>query len=164
MSQKNGSKNPTLIRFLAAFGLTAAAAVIAGLFSMNSSMIYEALELPSFAPPAALFMPVWIILYILMAVAFFIILQKGGETAEKKNAVNYYIIQLVFNVFWSLLFFTFCLRVAALIDIFILVVYIIITTVKFYRINKAAGILMLPYLIWTVFATILNFAIVVLNG
>lgn len=65
---------------------------------------------------------------------------------------------------WSALFFTLGLRGAAFVDIIILLIYIAITTYKFYKIDKTAGILMLPYFIWVMFAAVLNFAIVILNG
>ena len=163
MPEKDGKKFG-IGKLIGSLALTLGAGLIAGLFSMNAKTIFNSLKLPSFAPPAQVFMPVWIILYILMGIAFFLILRKGKDTPGVKSALSYFIIQLVLNVLWSVLFFTLGLRGAALVDIIMLLIYIAITTYKFYKIDKTAGILMLPYLIWVMFAAVLNFAIVMLNG
>lgn len=164
MPEKSGEKKSGIVKFVLSLALTLGAGAIAGLFSMNAKTVYSSLKLPAFAPPSWVFMPVWIILYFLMGVAFFLVIRKGADTPGVKSARSYFIIQLIFNVLWSVLFFTFGLRVAALVNIIILLIYIVITTYKFYKIDKTAGILMLPYLIWVMFATVLNLAIVLLNG
>lgn len=153
-----------VVKFILSLLLTLGAGFIAGLFSTNAGSIYGELKQPAFAPPSWLFMPVWIILYTLMGIAFFRILIKGHDTRGFGSAVEYFILQLVFNVLWSVFFFSLNLRGAALVDIVILFIYILITTVKFFKIDKPAGLLMLPYLIWVAFAAVLNFFIVVLNG
>lgn len=160
---ENEKRSP--IRQLAlSLALTLGAGVIAWLFSMNAKTIFESLRQPPFSPPSWLFGPVWAVLYILVGVAFFFVIKKGTENPAVKSAVNYFIIQLVFNILWSVLFFTLNLRIAAFVDIIILLIYIVITTIKFFRIDKTAGILMLPYLIWVVYAAALNLGIVILNG
>ena len=159
------SKSHSMVpKFIASLVLTLGAGAIAGYFSMNATTIYYQLVLPSFAPPSWVFMPVWIILYFLMGIAFFRVWAKGKDAPGVKSATSYFITQLVFNVLWSVFFFSLNLRCAALVDIIILLIYIIITTVKFFRIDKAAGLLMLPYLLWVGFATALNLSIVLLNG
>lgn len=164
MPEKTNSTKDILIKLGLSILLVGVAAGIASLFSMNAKEVNQFLIQPSFAPPSWLFGPVWATLYVLMAIAFFLVWRKGCENPEVKSALMYFIYQLVFNILWSLLFFTLQLRVAALIDIIILLIYIIITTVKFFKISKPAGILMIPYLLWVAFATVLNFAIVLLNG
>jgi tryptophan-rich sensory protein len=154
----------SLSKFILSLILTLGAGLIGGLFSMNAKMIFEQLKEPSFAPPSWVFMPVWIFLYIIMGIAFYRVWAKGRETPGVKSAMFYFILQLVFNVLWSVFFFSLGLRAAALVDLIILIIYTAITTVKFFRIDKAAGILMIPYLLWLIFAGALNFAIVLLNG
>ena len=160
---ETGKKN-SIAKLFGALAVTAAAAVIAGLFSMNAKEVYGTLKMPAFAPPAALFAPVWIVLYLLMGISLFLVIRHGLKTPGVKSAVSYFILQLFFNVLWSLLFFTLGLRVAALADILILFFYILITIFKFHRIDKTAAYLLIPYLVWVAYASVLNLAIVVLNG
>lgn len=164
MPEKSNEKKFGIKKFAASLALTLGAGLIAGFFSMNAKTIYDSLELPAFAPPSWVFAPVWIILYILIGIALFLILRKGAGTPGVNGAFSYFILQLAFNVLWSVLFFTLNLRVAALVDIVILLIYIAITTFKFYKIDKTAAFLMLPYLLWVIYAVALNFMIVMLNG
>lgn len=164
MAENTNDKKSWIGQLVVSLALTIGAGIIAGLFSMNAKTIFGSLKMPPFSPPSWLFMPVWAILYILIGIAFFLVYKKGKNNLEVKNAITYFIIQLVFNVLWSAFFFTLNLRIAALVDIIILLIYIIITTVKFFKIDKAAGILMLPYLLWVAYAGALNLAIVLLNG
>jgi benzodiazapine receptor len=143
--------------------LTFGAGAIGGFFSVNAPMIYQCLILPPFSPPAWVFGPVWMLLYLIISIAFYRI-WMNGTNEYVKNAMFYFIIQLIFNVLWSLLFFGFSLWLAAVLDILILIVYIIITAIKFYKIDKISAYLMLPYLAWVMFATALNVSIVLLNG
>lgn len=144
--------------------VTFIAALIGGLFAMHAGDIYTCLLMPSFAPPAWLFGPVWIVLYFLMGLSFYRIRMYGPETPGIKGARQYYYLQLLFNILWSVLFFGFSMRFAAFADLLILLFYIIMTTIRFFKIDKTAGWLMVPYLLWTIFAGVLNLAIVLLNG
>jgi tryptophan-rich sensory protein len=153
-----------ILKFVASLVLSLGAGVIASLFSSNAKTIFAQLSKPSFAPPSSLFMPVWTILYILMGIAFYRVWAKGINERGVKRALYYFILQLIFNVMWSVFFFSLGLHAAAFVDIIILFIYILITTVKFLRIDKAAGFLMLPYLLWVIFAGALNLAIALLNG
>lgn len=164
MPEKNNKKISGIAQFAVSLALTLGTGLIAGLFSMNAKTVFNSLKMPSFAPPSWVFTPVWVVLYILMGIAFFLILKKGNKSPAAKSALSYFIVQLVFNVLWTVLFFTLGLRIAAFADIVILLIYIAITTAKFFKIDKAAGILMLPYLFWVMFAAVLNFAIITLNG
>lgn len=153
-----------IIKFIFSLVLTLGAGTIAGLFSNDAGLIYNQLALPPFAPPPWIFTPVWTILYILMGIAFFLVISQGLKTTNVRGAVSYFITQLIFNILWSVFFFALNLHAAALVDIIILLIYIVITTVKFFKVNKMAGILMIPYLAWVTFAAVLNFAIVMING
>lgn len=164
MPENKNEKKSGAAKFVGSLALTLGAGIIAGLFSMNAKEIFSSLQLPAFAPPAWVFMPVWIILYILMGISFFLILKKGTKTPGVKTALFYFVLQLFFNVMWSVLFFTLGLHTAALVDIVILFIYIAITAFKFSKIDRAAAVLLIPYLIWVAYAAVLNFAIVMLNG
>lgn len=164
MKEIKADKKDNVLKLLSSFGVTIGAGIVAWLFSLNSKQIYGALKKPLFSPPPWLFGIVWGILYPLIGLAFYIILKKGTKDPKVKNARFYFLVQLFFNILWSVLFFTLQMRVAALADIIILLIYIIIATAKFFKIDKTAGILMLPYLAWVSFAVILNFAIVMLNN
>lgn len=150
-------------KFFIALAVTLGAGIIAGLFSMNAAQTYSTLILPSFSPPSWLFAPVWILLYILMGLALYRILMLPDQS-EARLPILYFSIQLVFNLLWPLLFFTFGLRLAALADILILFFYVVLTIVKFYQVDKLAGLLLVPYALWVAFAALLNLWIVLLNG
>lgn len=164
MPENAGDKKGTIKKLLLSFGLVAVTAALSGFFSRNSKEISESLINPPLTPPPTVFGIVWGILFVLIATAFFLVYKKGTDKPGVKTALMYFIYQLVFNILWTLLYFQLGLHVAALVDIVILLVYITITTVKFFKVSKAAGLLMLPYLLWVAFATYLNIGTVVLNG
>ena len=117
---------------------------------------YQNLNQPPFAPPSIAFPIVWTILYILMGISAYIISEKGGSLST-------YYIQLFVNALWSIIFFVFKLRLLAFIWI-LLLIYLVIKMIKeFLNINKTAGYLQIPYLIWLIFAAYLNFGIYILN-
>ena len=163
MPEMNSGNKSSVAKFVGSLALTLGTGLVAGLFSMNAKAVYGSLKMPAFAPPAWIFAPIWIILYILMGISFFLIIRHGTKTPGVKSAVFYFCLQLFFNLLWSVLFFTLGLYAAALVDIIILLFYIIVTIYKSYKIDKTAAILMLPYLIWVAYAAALNFAIVLLN-
>lgn len=118
------------------------------------------LQKPTFAPPGFLFPVVWTILYVLMGIASYLVLTSGKPTG---NALIVYGIQLVFNFFWSILFFNLGLCMFAFLWLVLLWLLILLTTVLFYQILKPAGYLMIPYLLWVTFAGYLNLGIYLLN-
>lgn len=122
---------------------------------------YNELIQPSFAPPKILFPIVWSILYILMGISSYIILASNDKDSD--DALIIYIIQLILNLLWSFIFFTFKFYLFAFIWIIILIILVVIMIIKFYRINKLAGLIQIPYLLWLIFASILNFSIYILN-
>ncbi|MBF4514959.1 tryptophan-rich sensory protein [Flavobacterium sp. ANB] len=125
---------------------------------------YPTIEKPIFNPPNWIFMPVWTSLYILMAVAAGLVWDKIKEQNEEvKKALGFFLIQLTLNAVWSYLFFGLKNPMLALIEIAILWLMIYETYLKFGKINKIAGYLLIPYLAWVGFATILNASIWWLN-
>jgi len=147
---------------------------------------YARLERPSFNPPNWLFAPVWIILFLLMGISLYLVWQKNWKSEvsvseqEKKswnpfstklwrgpwreeNAIAIFAIQLVLNILWSVIFFGLKSPGIAFIEILMLWFAILYTIVNFYRISKPAAYLLIPYILWVSFASILNFFVWWLN-
>lgn len=120
------------------------------------------LNKPPFTPPPAYFSAAWTILYILMVFAFLIILLKP-EKKIKLIAINLFFAQLFFNLIWTYLFFEIKSIEFALIDAGILLLFVILTTVYFFKISRLAGLLMIPYILQVIFALYLNLGIKILN-
>lgn len=123
---------------------------------------YVSINKPSFNPPNYLFGPVWTTLYILMGISFYMILQTASHEIRKK-AVNIFSIQLLLNFCWSFIFFNFQLPGFAFIEIIMMWISILMMIILFYKINKTAALLQIPYLMWVSFASILNGSIWYLN-
>jgi tryptophan-rich sensory protein len=124
---------------------------------------FETLEKPAFSPPKSLFGPVWTTLYLLMGAAHYLVTTQEAEPAAKRAAQNLYGLQLGLNALWSFLFFGRRNPLAALVEIVVLWTAIVLTIVAFARISRPAALLLVPYLLWTTFATVLNAAIWRLN-
>lgn len=124
---------------------------------------YASLNKPPFAPPNWLFGPVWTLLYFLMGISFCLNWQMDGKKKQTKEAVNYFLAQLVLNFMWSPIFFGLRSPLLGLITIIAMWTMTLLTIQKFYPLSKWSAYLLLPYLLWVSFATILNASIVVLN-
>ncbi len=123
---------------------------------------YTTINKPSWTPPGIVFGPVWTILYILMAVSAWLVWMKVGFD-RAAIALTLFVIQLAFNAIWSVLFFGLHLIGLALIDIILLWLAVMATTIAFWRHRRLAGLLMLPYMAWVSFAVILYINIWRLN-
>ena len=116
---------------------------------------------PEFTPPKIVFPIVWTILYILMGISSYLIYKENN--LNKKSALFIYALQLIINGLWTIIFFKFKAFLLALIIIIVLIILTIIMIYKFYTINKTAGLLQIPYLIWLIVALILNYNVLLLN-
>ncbi|WP_018341776.1 TspO/MBR family protein [Cytophaga aurantiaca] len=125
---------------------------------------FDNLNKPSWNPPSAVFGPVWSILYLLMGISLWLVWKSEKPTNEKEIAVTFFIIQLFLNFWWSLLFFKFHSPELALVDITLLLILILVTIIQFFPISKTAAYILIPYLLWVAFATILNASILILNS
>jgi tryptophan-rich sensory protein len=125
---------------------------------------YAFLEKPSFTPPAWLFGPVWFILYTLMGGAAYLVWHNGLEHRNGRIALFVFVIQLVLNAVWSFIFFGLSSLLFGFIEILLLLLAIILTIYLFYGISKVAGVLLVPYFLWTSFAALLNFSLWKLNS
>ena len=122
---------------------------------------YQTLAKPSFNPPDWVFAPVWTLLYAMMGVAGWLVWRRGG--AERRPALGLFVLQLVLNLGWSLIFFGARAIGAAFLEIGVLWLAILATLLVFYRIDRRAGLLLVPYLAWVSFATLLTGSLWVLN-
>ena len=120
---------------------------------------YSTLVKPSFNPPDWVFGPVWTILYILMAIAIWIVWIKSKNI----NLVYLYFIHLFFNTTWSVVFFGFNQIELALINLIVLILFIVILFRKYKVISKLSAYLMIPYFLWCCFAFLLNLNLMMLN-
>ena len=145
--------------FLIALLIPLTGGFVVGFLNSNSMSEYMAFDKPFFFPPAILFPIVWTILYVLMGIASYRIwrLHKSGK--DIGNALLIYSMQLLLNFLWSFIFFKFKLYGLAFIELIILLLVVIATTIKFFKLDKTAALLMLPYIIWLIYAAVLNFYI-----
>lgn len=140
-----------------------AAGIIGSVFTVSGVQTwYTTITKPSWNPPSWVFGPVWITLYTFMGIASFLVWQQK-ESPGAKLALGIYGLHLALNALWSILFFGLKNPGLAFAEIIILLIFILMTTFLFWRINTWAGILMLPYIIWVSFATFLNYTIWRLN-
>lgn len=140
------------------------AGILGSVFTISSiPSWYVPLNKPFFAPPNWIFGPVWTILYLLMGVSFYLIWKQGLEKKKIAAASKYFLLQLALNSIWSPIFFGLKSPLFALVVILMMWLSIVLTMKKFYTISKQAFYLLLPYLLWVSFATLLNAAIVILN-
>lgn len=123
---------------------------------------YATLLKPSFSPPNWVFAPVWTTLFTLMGVALFLVIKKKPFTSVIP-AILLFGLQLLANIAWSFLFFGLHSPLLGLVDILVLLILIVCTIVAFYKISKVAAYLLIPYVVWVSFATILNFYLWRLN-
>lgn len=151
------------VKLIISVGICLVAGLIGSLFTSSAIPVwYNLLNKPFFSPPDWLFAPAWTLLYILMGVALFFI-WRAPKVKKTNEGLMLFGAQLLFNVIWSIAFFGFRSIIGGLLSIFILLILIVMTTVQFYHIDKRAAYLMLPYLLWVCFATLLNISIYLLN-
>lgn len=136
---------------------------ISALLTHGAMADFQALRQPPLSPPGWLFPAVWTALYTLMGVSSFLVLVSGAPQEQVHTALFFYGAQLLLNFVWPLLFFLAKAYLFAFFWLLALFVLVAVTLVRFGRIQKAAGWLLLPYLVWTAFALYLNLGIYLLN-
>ena len=154
------AKTKTLIISIA---IPLAVGGLSALLTKDSMVVFDYVTKPPLSPPAWLFPVVWTILYVLMGLSSYFVYTSDKPKEDINTALLFYGIQLFFNFFWSIFFFNMEKYLFSLVWLIAMWVLIIITTLKFYRIDRKAGYLMLPYLLWVTFAAYLNWGIYVLN-
>lgn len=134
------------------------AAAIGSLGSMDAPSFYGQLQQPQWAPPPSVFGPVWSLLYTLMAIAAWLVWREGGFKAQRL-ALGVFLAQLALNALWSWTFFAWQLGAVSLANIVVLLALIGVTIALFWRVQRWAAALLVPYLLWVGFATALNFTL-----
>jgi len=144
--------------------LTEGVGLLAGLLTRDATAIYSEVVLkPALSPPAIVFPIVWTVLYALMGIGAARV-WRSPESADRKRALNIFIIQLVLNFFWSLIFFNAQAFGFALLWLMLLWVLVLLMILSFGKVDRVAALLQIPYLLWVTFAAYLNYGVWVLNG
>ncbi|MBD3388957.1 MAG: tryptophan-rich sensory protein [Candidatus Altiarchaeales archaeon] len=153
-----------LLRILPFIAFCQLAGLIGSFFTApNIPTWYASLEKPFFNPPNWVFAPVWTALYAMMGVSLFLVWRRRGESEHASKAMAVFMAQLFLNTLWSIVFFGSKSILGGLAVIVLLGAFIVWTIRLFNKVSKAAGKLLVPYLLWVVFATILNLSIFFLN-
>ncbi len=124
---------------------------------------YATLVKPSFSPPDWVFAPAWTVLYILMGLAAALVWSKGLQNPQVRTALVVFLVQLILNMIWSVLFFGLRSPLYGLVDIVFLWIMILVTIAQFSKVSTPAALLMIPYILWVTFASGLNLGIFLLN-
>ncbi len=137
-----------------------AAAAIGAIASVDAAAFYAQLGKPSWAPPAWLFGPVWSALYSLMGVSAWLVWRSSGSS---KGALGLFIAQLAANALWSWLFFAWHRGALAAVEVLVLLALIVCTAITFWRSSRLAAVLLVPYLLWVSFASLLTWSVWQMN-
>lgn len=150
------SRGKQALGLLGWLALSFFAASVGAIATINAKSFYADLARPAWAPPGAVFGPVWTVLYTMMGIAAWAVWRKGGWSQNEKP-LGLFVTQLVANTLWSWLFFAWRLGAVASVEIVVLWVLVAWTTVEFWRRQRWAGWLLVPYLGWVTFASALCF-------
>ena len=152
------------LAFILSIAITLSIGALGGYATAQSVKTwYPLLNKPSFNPPNWLFAPVWTSLYILIGIAAYLVWVKRDQVQHFPRTVAIYFIQLILNLAWSFIFFYLHEIGFALAEIIALLLVVILNAVMFYKIDKWAGLLFIPYILWVSFASFLTYNIYILN-
>lgn len=158
----NGKVN--ILALIASIFIAEGVGFLSGYLGMSNAQTYNSLVKPSFSPPSWVFGIVWPILYLLMGIAAYRVWMKGRGEIKSTKALILYGIQLTLNFMWTIIFFRWRLIGLAFFELMLLLIFILLTTFEFFRLDKVAGFLMIPYILWVSFAGVLNFTFWMLNN
>lgn len=147
--------------YVISIAIALAVGALSGFLSMEGMENFESFNQPPLSPPAILFPIVWTILYILMGISSAIVWEKGK--GRNGRALLIYALQLIVNFFWSIIFFNLNAFLFAFIWLLLLLLLIVLMIIEFYKIDKTAAFLQIPYLIWVSFAGYLTIMTYLLN-
>lgn len=137
--------------------------LLVGFITRNSINVYNTLKKSLLTPPNIVFQIIWLVLYTLMGIAAYRIYMNNKAEKNDYNGYFYYLVQLLINFLWTIIFFNLRLYGISFILIIILLILITITTIKFFKVDKISGVLMVPYIGWITFASYLTFYIWIFN-
>ncbi len=150
------------LRTLIASLIPPAVVGVAGAILVGAGMdMFNLLNKPAFTPPGWLFGVVWTLLYFLMGVSVYLL--KSSRSYDLSTPMQFYYIQLALNFIWVMFFFRFGLLWLSVVVLVLLIAAIILTIINFYQVDKTAAYLLIPYLVWCIFALVLNIAIAIMN-
>lgn len=136
---------------------------LSGFLTRGNMETYATLNRSPLTPPGSVFPVVWTILYILMGIASYLVLTSNAPSQHISKALKVYLLQLVVNFFWSIIFFNLEMYLFAFVWLVLLWILILITIIKFNKVSKPASYLLIPYFLWVTFAGYLNLTIYLLN-
>lgn len=152
-----------LITILICIILTEASGFIVGMLTREGTRVYgETMVQPPLAPPTLLFPIAWTILYALMGAGVAILINSESSGARTVGIILY-VAQLLFNLAWCFIFFSFKNYPFALVWLVIMLILVVLMTITFYRVSHTAALLQIPYILWLIFAAYLNTGVMVLN-
>ena len=162
------NKKINVIKLIVAIAIPLAVGMLSSFITKDAMMSFNAMKKPPLAPPGILFPIAWTILYILMGISSYIIYaydaQNDTSSLNLKNkCLLLYAIQLIFNFFWSIIFFKFKLYIFAFAWLVILWIFVFKLLKESKKVSKVASYLLIPYLVWMAFAAYLNIGIIILN-
>lgn len=137
--------------------------LLVGFITRNSINVYDTLKKSLLTPPNIVFQIIWLVLYTLTGIAAYRIYMNNKAEKNDYNGYFYYLVQLLINFLWTIIFFNLRLYGISFILIIILLILITITTIKFFKVDKISGVLMVPYIGWITFASYLTFYIWIFN-
>jgi tryptophan-rich sensory protein len=153
-----------VVKLIISIAITLAVGAVSSLFTASSvAGWFATINKPSFNPPNWVFAPVWTTLYILMGIACWLVWKSNADGKIKTIAIGLYAVQLTLNFLWSFIFFYAHETGLALVEVMLLWLMIVLTIIWFSKISSLAALLMVPYICWVSFATVLNFYIWKLN-
>ena len=152
------------IKLIIAVAIPLAVGGISGFFTATGvESWFQTINKPSWNPPGWIFGPVWTTLYAMMGVALFLVWKSDSSDILKKTAITLFAVQLILNFFWSFIFFDQHQIGWALVEIIVMWIFILLTIFAFGNVSKLAAWLLVPYISWVSFATILNYSIWKMN-
>ena len=153
-----------VIPLIASIGVCFSAAALGSAFTISAiDTWYTTLQKPFFNPPNWIFGPVWTLLYLLMGISLYLVWVTKTDKKEKRQGIIFFFVQLALNVLWSIIFFGLKSPSVAFVEIIFLWIAIFLTTKNFLQVSKSAGWLLIPYLVWVSFASILNLSVAIMN-
>ena len=135
--------------------------VVPSIPTFKTMSMYQTINKPALSPPSIVFPIAWTILYLLMAISIYKINNTSDKKIPKANLIYY--LQLIVNALWTPIFFGLKAYLFSYIWIIILIILVVTMIITFYKIDKTAAYLQIPYLLWLIFASYLNYGILILN-
>lgn len=155
---------PYILPYSVAIAIPLAVGLISAALTRGNMDIYGKLDTPPLSPPGFLFPIVWTVLYVLMGISSAMVyIDKDKNLNSAKRGFIYYIISLVLNFSWSILFFNLQAALVALVILAVMLYFIIKTVMEYYKVKPIAAYLQIPYVLWVAFAGYLNAGIWLMN-